>query len=580
MNSPVTFSHLSFSWPDGTVVAEDVSAVFNKGRTGLVGANGSGKTTLLRLILGQLRPTAGEILVTGQVAYLPQAIAVSTEKTIADLLGVREKIDALHAIERGSTDVDDFEVLGEDWDIETRADTVLRGLGISSGGFRDGHDNVEDPDLVKMTRGGGLTGADLSRSVTTLSGGEAMVVAIAGCRLRHADITLLDEPTNNLDQVLRESVLQMVRTWPGTLIVVSHDTGLLEEMDGIAEMSGHGLSLFGGSYSLWREARETEQAAALQAEKTAEAQVQTAKKQWVATMERTSRNLSRGKQKSMNEGMGKGMRDKMKGTAEAGAGRARGIADARVAEARQTLAQASQRVRVEEHIRLDLPDPGVHASKKILELRWQIHKPFRLRQDLAGEDANPSVNQMTQAHFIMEGPERAALTGRNGAGKTTLIEQMLGRATADHGSAVQATLYADRVGYLPQRLDDLADDLNAVDNILRVSGSATQADVRSKLAGMLIRGDDVFRPVSTLSGGERFRVAVARLLFADPSAQLLILDEPTNNLDLTSVDHLVEALNSYHGAILVVSHDKHFLDRVGVTVRCELSADALTVRHS
>jgi len=559
MNSPVTFSHLSFSWPDGTVVAEDVSAVFNKGRTGLVGANGSGKTTLLRLILGQLHPTAGEILVSGQVGYLPQTITTSPEATIADLLGAREKLDALKAIESGSTDVRDFEVLDDDWEFEIQADKVLRGL---------------------ETAGGAFTGADLNRKVTTLSGGEAMVVAIAGCRLRRTGITLLDEPTNNLDQVLRESVLQMVRTWPGTLIVVSHDTGLLEEMDGIAEMSGHGLSLFGGSYSTWCEARETEQAAALQAEKAAEAQVQTAKRQWVATMERTTRNLSRGKQKAMNEGMGKGMRDKMKGTAEAGAGRARGIADTRVTEARQILAQASQRVRVEEHIRLDLPDPGVHASKKILELTWQIHKPFRLRQDLAGEDADPSVNQVTQAHFIMEGPERAALAGRNGVGKTTLIEQMLGRATADHGSAVHARLFTDRVGYLPQRLDDLINDLDAIDNILSVSGSATQAEVRAKLAGMLIRGDDVFRPVAALSGGERFRVAVARLLFADPPAQLLILDEPTNNLDLTSVDHLAEALNSYHGAILVVSHNPHFLERLGVTVRCELSADALTVRHS
>ena len=532
MNSPVTFAHLSFSWPDGTVVVEDISAVFTRGRTGLVGANGSGKTTLLRLILREMRPTSGEILISGHVAYLPQTITTSTKATIADLLGVSEKLNALRAIEQGSTDQLDFEVLGDDWDIETEADTVLRGL---------------------ETAGGGLSGADLDRPVTTLSGGEAMVVAIAGCRLRRAEITLLDEPTNNLDQVLRESVIQMVHTWPGTLIVVSHDTGLLEEMDEIAELAGHGLSVFGGAYSQWCQAREIEQAAALQAEQTAKAQVQSAKKQWVATMERTTRNLARGKQKAMSEGMGKGMRDKMKGTAEAGAGRARGVADARVAEAKQALAQASSRVRAEEHIRLDLPDPGVHASKKILELTWE------------------------NGTFIMRGPDRVALSGRNGVGKTTLIEQMLGKTVADHGSQVRGTLSTDRVGYLPQRLDDLVDDLNAVDNIVSVCPSATQAEVRSKLAGMLIRGDDVFRPVSALSGGERFRVAIARLLFADPPPQLLVLDEPTNNLDLTSVDHLVEALNSYHGAILVVSHTPEFLTRIGVTIHLTLSAEALAV---
>jgi len=535
MNSPVTFSHLSFSWPDGTVVAEDISAVFNKGRTGLVGVNGSGKTTLLRLIVGQLHPTSGDILVTGLVAYLPQTITMSAEMTIADLLGIKEKIDALRAIEDGSTDVRDFEVLGDDWDIETQADKVLRELEIAG----------------EWYRGGDVGGADLNRSVVTLSGGEAMVIAIAGCRLRHAEITLLDEPTNNLDEVLRESVLQMVQTWPGTVIVVSHDTGLLEEMDEIAEICGHGLSIFGGSYSAWCEARDAEQAAALQAEKTAEAHVQTAKKQWAATMERTNKNLARGKTKALKEGIEKGMRDKMKGTAEAGAGRARGVADARVTEAKEVLAQASSRVRIEEHIRLDLPDPGVHASKKILELTW-------------GET------------FTMVGPERVALTGRNGAGKTTLIEQMLGRRSADRESGVHGRLFIDRVGYLSQRLDDLEDNLDAVENILRVSPSATQSEVRAKLAGMLLRGDDVFRSVSTLSGGERFRVAIARLLFADPPAQLLVLDEPTNNLDLTSVDHLVEALNSYHGAILVVSHNQQFLDRIGVTIHLELCLGTIT----
>jgi len=572
MNSPVTFSHLSFSWPDGTVVAEDVSAVFNKGRTGLVGANGSGKTTLLRLIIGQLHPTTGDITVSGHMAYVPQTITMSAGMTIADLLGVRDKIDALRAIERGSTDVRDFEVLGDDWDIETQADKVLRELEI--GGWVSQEDDFGDGDPacgrmtrgnVRMTRGGGLTGADLYRSVASLSGGEAMAIAIAGCRMRRADITLLDEPTNNLDEVLRESVVQMVRTWPGTVIVVSHDVGLLEEMDEIAEISGHGLSIFGGPYSEWCGAREVEQAAALQAEKTAEAQVKSAKKQWTQTMERTTRNLARGKQKAVGEGMGKGMRDKMKGTAEAGAGRARGVADSRVAEAEETLAQASSRVRAEEHIRLDLPDPGVHASKKILELRWG--------------SGDPDGGMTTTQAFTIVGPERVALTGRNGVGKTTLIEQMLGRRSAENISGVQGRLFTDKVGYLPQRLDNLDDDENAVENILKVAPSATQSDVRAKLAGMLLRGDDVFRPVSTLSGGERFRVAMARLLFADPPAQLLVLDEPTNNLDLTSVDHLVEALNSYHGAILVVSHNRQFLTRIGVTIHLELSPGSIACTY-
>jgi ATPase subunit of ABC transporter with duplicated ATPase domains len=196
------------------------------------------------------------------------------------------------------------------------------------------------------------------------------------------------------------------------------------------------------------------------------------------------------------------------------------------------------RVRKVEHIHLDLPDPVVHAKKKILELTW------------AGGGS-----------FMMEGPERVAITGRNGVGKTTLIEQMLLASSKPvvSSSVPQGRLFTHRVGYLPQALTMMDESVNAIENILVVSPSATPAQVRAQLARMLLRGDAVFRPVSSLSGGERFRVCMARLLFAEPPAQLIILDEPTNNLDMTSVSQLVEALASYRGAVLVVSHDRDFL---------------------
>jgi len=538
---PVTFTRTSFSWPDGTTVLDDWSGSFNAGRTGLIGANGSGKTTVLRLIAGDLRPTSGSLAVSGAVAYLPQTVSTAPGAAIADLLGVGPQLAALRAIEAGSTDPCHFDVIGDDWDIGQRAEQTLRSL-----------------DAL----GSALARADLTRPVGALSGGEAMLVAIAGCRLKRAPVTLLDEPTNNLDEVLRAAVVAMVRTWPGTVIVVSHDTGLLEEMDGIAELYGQTLTVFAGTYSQWRQAADVEQAAALQAERAAEQYVRVARRQRAATLERTARNLARGKQKAISEGIDKAGRDKMRGTAEAGAGRARGVADDRVAEAQLTLDEASRRVRPDEHIRLDLPDPDVHASRRILELTWGN-----------GE------------RYIVEGPERVALAGRNGVGKTTLIERMLGVGGRAGGPVLgdefpRATALTDRTGYLPQRLDNLDDQSSAVENIQVGAPTATSADIRARLARMLIRGEAVFRPVGSLSGGERFRVALARLLFATPPAQLLILDEPTNNLDRTSVDQLVEALSGYRGAILVVSHDRDFLARIGVAVRLELvdAGTGVTVR--
>ncbi|MCL2465169.1 MAG: ATP-binding cassette domain-containing protein, partial [Micrococcales bacterium] len=466
MNSQITFSHISFAWPDGRTQLDDFCVSLNAGRTGVVGANGTGKTTILRLIAGELRPTSGELVVGGEVAYVPQQITEARTTTIADMLGISAKLAARRAIEDGSIDPRDFEVLADDWDVDTRARQVLGGLP-------------------------SLDGVDLGRPAATLSGGEAMCVAIAGCRLRGAAITLLDEPTNNLDDVLRDAVLKMVREWPGTLIVASHDAELLELMDFTAELYDGRLTVFGGTYSQWQAALAVDQAAARQAVVTAKEAVRAARRQREAVLERAGKNLAQGKKKAIAAGVSLGARHAMRNTAEAGAGRARGTADERVADAARALAETQRRLRDDEHIRLELPDPGVHASRQILEVTW-------------GDDGR----------YLMRGPERVALAGRNGVGKTTLIEASLGRGRP--AASPIMSLLTNRVGYLPQRLCILDDEVDAVTNVLAVAPGATSGQVRARLAGLLIRGDAVFRPVGHLSGGERFRVALARLLFAEP----------------------------------------------------------------
>jgi ATPase subunit of ABC transporter with duplicated ATPase domains len=186
---------------------------------------------------------------------------------------------------------------------------------------------------------------------------------------------------------------------------------------------------------------------------------------------------------------------------------------------------------------------------------------------------------------IVQGPERIALTGGNGVGKTTLIESMLRGADAasprpaDDAPVPRATgsFATDQVAYLPQRIDDLDEHATVLDNVAARAQGVTTGELRNRLARFLIRGGAVDRPVSTLSGGERFRVALARLLLADPPAHVLVLDEPTNNLDLDSIDRLVEALTAYRGALLVVSHDRGFLERIGLDAELRLEASGRLV---
>ncbi|UGT61044.1 ABC-F family ATP-binding cassette domain-containing protein [Nocardia asteroides] len=526
--SGITLRDLAFDWPDGTVALRPLTAVLPAGRTGLVGRNGAGKSTLLRLIAGVLTPTAGRVEAAGPVGYLPQTLTLGTGATVAELLGIAETLAALRAIESGDAAERHFDAVGDDWDLEARAAQALHEIGL------------------------GATGLD--RTVGTLSGGEAVLVAVTGLRLRRTPVTLLDEPTNNLDRDTRAELARLVAGWPGTLVVVSHDRALLERMEYTAELHDGSLDVFGGPYSAWRHHVEQRQAAAAQAARSAAQALEVEKRQRIEAETKLARRERTGRATQQRGGIPRILAGNRASRAQNAAGALRGTADAKVRAAEQALDAASALVRRDEHIHLELPDPDVPAGRRIAEL----------------SDGATTV--------VLQGPERVALVGRNGSGKTTLLEQLLGTAPAAAGS-VRGTLHTDRVGYLPQRLDGLDDAASALATVQAVATGASTGAVRNRLARLLLRGDSVDRPVGTLSGGERFRVALARLLLADPPAQLLILDEPTNNLDIASVEQLVAALADYRGAVLVVSHDEEFLAALGVHTLVELTPDGLRVRR-
>ncbi|MGN6426819.1 MAG: ABC-F family ATP-binding cassette domain-containing protein [Leifsonia sp.] len=517
--SAITLHDLTFEWPDGTVALDHVSGTFGTGRTGLIGRNGAGKSTLLRLIAGELTPTSGRIDTAGDVGYLPQSLTLRRDTTVAELLGIHGILAAMAAIESGDVDQRHFDAIGDDWDIESRADEALHQVGFSA--------------------------ADLHRRVAELSGGEAMLIAITGLRVRRTPITLLDEPTNNLDRPTRAKLAELVDQWPGTLVVVSHDLELLEHMDGTAELFGGALEWFGGPYSAWLEHREGEQAAAVQAARSAQQALKVEKRQRVEAETKLARRERTAKKTQRDGGIPKILAGNRASKAQASAGSMRTALDDKVQAAQAAVDAADARVREEEHIHLTLPDPDVPRGRRLAEL----------------EDGGRTV--------VVQGPERVALVGANGTGKSTLIEHLL-RGTEPVPGRPHGRLLTDRVGYLPQRLDGLDEDASAMQNVQSVAPAAAAGTVRNQLARLLLRGDSVDRPVRTLSGGERFRVSLARLLLAEPPAQLLVLDEPTNNLDIASVEQLAEALDAYRGALLVVSHDHGFLERIGVDTVIEL----------
>jgi ATPase subunit of ABC transporter with duplicated ATPase domains len=521
MSSPLslTCTSLSFAWPDGTPVLDDLQIAFGPGRTGLVGVNGSGKTTLLKLIAGELTPTDGTVRVAGEVGYLPQCVTLDTGLRVDEALGIAAARAALHAIEAGDVAEEHFAAVGDDWDVEERALATLGQLGL-------GH-------------------VDLDRTIGEVSGGESVLLRLAALLLRRPDVLLLDEPTNNLDLYARRRLYEAVEAWSGVMIVVSHDRELLDLVDQIADLHAGEVTWYGGNFSAYEEALATEQEAAERMVRVAESDLKKQKRELVDAQVKLARRKRFGQKMQDQKRVPKVVAGLRKRAAQVSAGKHRVLHEERLAGAKERLDEAVEAVRDEDEIRVELPYTAVPPGRTVLTLL----------------DLELRYGARVRGGLDLRGPERIALIGRNGSGKTTLLRTIAGELAPVSG---ETTAHVP-MRFLPQRLDVLDDELTVAENVARFAPDATNNRIRARLARFLFRGSRADQPAATLSGGERFRAALAALMLAEPAPQLLMLDEPTNNLDMASVRQLTTALESYEGALIVASHDLPFLESIGIT---------------
>ncbi|MEU4501963.1 ATP-binding cassette domain-containing protein [Streptomyces sp. NPDC024089] len=519
-HASLTCSALTFRWPDGTTVLDGLSLSIGRGRVGLVGNNGAGKSTLLRLLAGQLRPSQGSVTVGGSLAHLPQNITLDTTLRVDRALGISERREALRAIEAGDVDEKHFETVGDDWDVEERALATLGSLG--------------------------LGGIELDRNVGQLSGGETVLLRLAALLLERPDVLLLDEPTNNLDVFARRRLYEAVDSWrSGVLVVVSHDRELLERVDRIAELRTGSVNWYGGGWSAYEEAVAAEQEAAGRMLRAAETDVRRQKRELEETHLKLARRQKNGRKAAAEGGLPKILAGRRKRSAQESAGRLRGVHEERLDEARERREEAAAAVRDDAEIRVSLPHTAVPTGRTVLSLHG----------------LRPRFGRLREADLQVNGPERIALVGRNGAGKTTLLRTLTGELAPLAGEARTFV----PVRFLPQRLDVLDEELSVAANVARTAPGVTDNHIRAQLARFLFQGKRAEQPAGTLSGGERFRAALAATMLAAPAPQLLMMDEPTNNLDIASVRQLTGALDSYEGALLIASHDPAFLGSIGIT---------------
>lgn len=526
----VRVSQLRFAWPDGTPVFEDLSFTLGAQRTGLVAPNGAGKSTLMRLLAGQLAPASGRVEIAGTLAYLPQQLTLSGTLRVAEVLGVADRLDALAAIASGRLEQTLFDTVGDDWDLEERTRATFARLGL---------DHIA-----------------LDRRLESLSGGEVMAVGLAAQWLGRPDVLLLDEPSNHLDRDARQRLYRLVDDWDGCLLVASHDRSLLDRMDQIAELDRSALRLYGGGFGFYEEATRIETEAAEQEVRGLRQAVKREQRERQQARERTERRAGNAARNLPSAGLARIVAGNRKRAAQVSAARSDDIHSARIVDAQQRLIEARRGLRDTPELRLDLPATEVPPSRLLFSGQGlQVVRGGRALFGAHGVDLQ------------IRGPERIALGGINGAGKTTLLQLIAGDLSPHAGSVQRGP---GRIAMLSQRLDALDPHESVARNFARCTPELPDAERGHLLARWLFRADDVHLPVSALSGGERLRASLACVLHATPAPQLLVLDEPTNNLDLDAVRELESALPAYRGALVVVSHDDAFLDRLAPTRRLML----------
>ena len=521
-----TLDRVAARTPDGRTLFADLSLAFGRERTGLVGRNGTGKTTLLRLIGGLAEPAGGAIARAGTVAWLEQRREPGSGETVAAALGVAGPLAAIERVLAGQGSEQDL--AEADWTLETRIQTALADVG-----------------LEELQPG---------RHVATLSGGEQTRLRLAALLLDPPDLLLLDEPTNHMDADGRARVAEVLGRWPGGVVVASHDRALLRRMDRIVELSGLGAATYGGGYDLYAQRKAAERAAAERSLETAEREVERAGREAQRAVERKARRDRAGRAFAMKRSEPKILLGAMKERAENSGAREDRLAQRRAEAVALELAEARERVEQARTLDIPLPPTGLAARRTVLaveEAAWTTPQGRRILGPLS---------------LRLTGPERVAVVGPNGAGKSTLLKLMAGALHPTQGRVERPAASA----LLDQEAALLRPDETLMDGYRRLNPEATPNEAHAALARFLFRNAAAQRMVGTLSGGERLRAALACVMTGRRPPQLLILDEPSNHLDLDSVAAVEAALRAWDGALVVVSHDSDFLEAIGADRRIEL----------
>ncbi|WP_392482529.1 ribosomal protection-like ABC-F family protein [Nostoc sp. C110] len=484
-------------------------------RIALVGHNGVGKSTLLKILAGQISPSTGSVWRNGVVYYLPQ---IST---------IRQKITAETVL--------DFliSVSDEWWKIEEILQTQFD------------------------------TNVNLYLQIANLSGGEITKLFLAIGLSQQPNLLLLDEPTNHMDLQALENLRQFLQNFTGAFVIVSHKPFFLDQVTSVTwELAPDTLKVYGGNFSQYREQKQIELEAALRSHEVARKELKHTQTTAMQEQQRAAQSKHNGRAKFLNGSIDRMAAGLIKTKAEVSTGTAKKKHEAAVAKANQKVAETKVK------------------TTKVTSI--QLEEKNQKRRNLINiQGANLRVSERLLIQNIqlhVSSGDRIAIIGANGSGKSSLVKAILGMenqtAVLDSGEVLLAP--AMKAVYLHQTYELVNRQHTIMENMQAANANLSYQLLRQQLGHFLFKYDDVHKSASVLSGGELARLAIAMISISE--IDLLILDEPTNNLDIETVEQMVVGINDYQGAIWVISHDLDFLSQINITQSFNLREQALQIR--
>lgn len=504
----------------------------NGEKAALVGDNGSGKSTLLRLFAGALSPDSGSIRISDHYWYIPQHVSQLDNLTVAQVLQVQDKLEALFAIENGSVDPKHFEKLADDWLIHERLQQAL-----------------DKWDLSPLTP---------QTPFKSLSGGQKTRVLLAGINLHQPQLILMDEPTNHLDTSGRNKLYRSIQNSDQHFLIVSHDRELLNFCNPVYELSSLGIKKYGGNYDFYEEQKQVEMEAIEHQIHHIKQSISEARKKHRETMQRKQKLDARASKKARQANLPKIIINAAKNSAENSTSRLKDVHEEKIIEEKQRLRELNQKKRSLKNIQISFDNSSLHTGKNLYQAK-QINYAWADSHLLWDEPLS----------FLIQSGERIRINGSNGSGKSTLLHLLNEDIKPTRGKLL---IQSDQRFLMDQKYTFIDRDKT----VLQQAESANQIkkpdhELKTLLHRHLFDEKVWDQKCETLSGGETMRLTLCCLSLQTKQPDTILLDEPTNNLDLRNIKILTQAISDYQGTLIVVSHDSHFIKEIGIDRKVNLS---------